>query len=1095
VGLLPAQPTVAAPPPETARLRGLLQIPRLARGGVALPDLLQAIARTTGEALGFRTVVAAVRRPAWDDFELVAAVGSPDVVLGATTRWAPGQALVEHAATALVVPMLASGDEIVGVLSLDEPVSEPPSGDELDLLLAVATYAGQAIEAAREAAEAARHREALEQLLRVSARLAASDGVDEVLQAVCDGIATALGFGLVVVELADREADRFVPRAASGLDLADGGIQLETPVESFELLFDPQFEREGCYLLTREQALARIGTEPSTFASTQNGRSREAWNRHWLLVPLHDPNGDRSGFVWVDEPEDRLVPSDHRLQALRAFAHQAEAALEAAVRLERERAADEDRRALIDASPVGFVALDAEGRVRAWNPAARRMYGYADAEVIGREPPWIREARLPVFRSNLAELLAGAGELEGFHTDLRADGTSIEVHANSALVRDKDGEPVGFIASMADITAERSAQEALRLSEERQRALISSSPTGIVSLDLQGRVQSWNPAAERMFGWAEAEVVGRPAPWVPEESWTQFERMLEVVAGGGALDGLEFERVRRDGSPIAIAVSAARIHDETGAVTGLIATVADVTERREGEEALRRTQELHRAIVENSSDLIALLSLEGETLFISPSFEPVLGWTPGELTGTPFGTHVHPEDAEAARAVVADAFAGGAPAPHLARVRHRDGHWVHLEGVSRPVNDEHGRPAMVLALARDVTERLRADEERARLEEELRQAQKMEAVGRLAGGIAHDFNNLLTAIGGYGELALARLPEDSPARSNVEEMRRAGERAAALTRQLLAFSRRQVLQPKVIDLNAVVSEVRALLERILGEDVDLRTRLAGDLGSTRADPGQIEQVIMNLAVNARDAMPRGGSLTIETSNVEVDAELAARHLGAEPGPYVLVSVADTGCGMDRETLERAFEPFFTTKPVGQGTGLGLATVYGIVQQTGGHIWAYSEPGRGSTFKLYLPRVWEEPAAAEETVPAPRVGGSETVLLVEDEEIVRSLVREMLEASGYCVLEAPHGAAAIALAEAHGDAIDVLLTDVVMPGVSGQELAAELGAIRPGLRVVFTSGYTEDAIANHGVLRPGTAFLEKPFTAAQLAQKLRSVLDG
>jgi CheY-like chemotaxis protein len=299
----------------------------------------------------------------------------------------------------------------------------------------------------------------------------------------------------------------------------------------------------------------------------------------------------------------------------------------------------------------------------------------------------------------------------------------------------------------------------------------------------------------------------------------------------------------------------------------------------------------------------------------------------------------------------------------------------------------------------------------------------------------------------------------------------------------------------VLDLNAVVAGVRDLLGRILGEDVELSTRLAGDLGATRADPGQIEQVIMNLAVNARDAMPRGGRLTIETANVEVDDELAARHVGAEPGSYVLVSVSDDGCGMDRETLERAFEPFFTTKPVGQGTGLGLATVYGIVQQTGGHIWAYSEPGRGSTFKLYLPRVWEEASAREEVARPARPGGSETVLLVEDEEIVRSLVREMLESSGYRVLEAPHGAAAIAIAETHGAAVDVLLTDVVMPGLSGQELAARLAGIRPGLRVVFTSGYTEDAIANHGVLSPGTAFLEKPFTAGQLAAKLRDVLDG
>ena len=382
-----------------------------------------------------------------------------------------------------------------------------------------------------------------------------------------------------------------------------------------------------------------------------------------------------------------------------------------------------------------------------------------------------------------------------------------------------------------------------------------------------------------------------------------------------------------------------------------------------------------------------------------------------------------------------------------------------------------------------------------RLAEHLRQIQKMEAVGRLAGGIAHDFNNLLTAIGGYGELALTRLPEDSPARSSVEEMRRAGHRAATLTRQLLAFSRRQVLQPDVIDLNAVVTDMRALLERVLGEDVRLQSRLAEDLGSTRADAGQIEQLIMNLAVNARDAMPRGGTLSITTENVEIDETFSGRHMGAEPGSYVLLAVNDTGRGMDRETLARAFEPFFTTKPVGEGTGLGLATVYGIVQQTGGHIWAYSEPGHGSSFKVYLPRVWEDVPVREEEPAQPATGGSETILLVEDEEIVRSLVREMLETVGYRVLEAPDGPAALELAAECGEPIDALVSDVVMPGLSGQELAAQLTAERPSLGVLFTSGYNEEAITNHGVLSPGSAFLEKPFSAEQLAKKLRGVLDG
>ena len=1098
MGILSAPPTASSAPPESIRLGLLLEIPRLAGGGLALPELLGEIVRRTAGTLGYETVVAALRRPAWDDFEIAAAHGCPEAetLVGRTVTWAPGEALVDSAGAALVLPMFGENDEVLGVLSLEGRLSDhPPGEDELDLLLAIAAYSGQAIASTRAAVEAASHREALEQLLRVSTQLAGSQEVDEVLQSVCDAIGSALGFGLVVVELADREADRYVPRAASGIDLSHGGIQVDASVAALDALLEPEFEREGCYLLTREEALARVATEPTSFRSTLNGVGAEAWNRHWLLVPLLDREGERTGFIWVDDPADRMIPSRARLQALRTFANHAGTALESAVQFAQLRAADEDRRAVIDASPVGFVALDRDRRVRALNPAAERMFGYTQEQVAGLEPLWIAEDEREDYRRRFDELLTGGGAVEAVYRDHRADGTAIDVHTTSALLRGPEGEVTGILAAIADITAERKATEALRLSEERQRALISSSPVAIIGLDARGLIESWNPAAERIFGWAAEEVLGRRPPFVTDERAHEFEALVERVLGGESLHSLELERVRRDGSRVRTSLSAAPIADANGKISGLISAIADVTELREQEDSLRKTQELYRLVVESSRDLILLLDLEGRIEYASPAQQAILGYADDEIVGMHALALVHPDDVEPVQTSIVSMLKGGAGGAYVARVRHRDGRWVDLEGIPAPVSGDDGRPTGILGFVRDVSDRRRAEDERARLEEELRQAQKLEAIGRLAGGIAHDFNNLLTAIGGYGELALARLPEDSPARGNVEEMRRAGERAAGLTRQLLAFSRRQVLQPKVIDLNGVVTDVRGLLERILGEDVELRTKLAADLGSTKADPGQIEQVIMNLAVNARDAMPRGGSLTIETANVELDGEFGARHLDAEPGSYVLVSVSDTGCGMDRETLERAFEPFFTTKPVGAGTGLGLATVYGIVQQTGGHIWAYSEPGHGSSFKVYLPRVWEQAEVREDAVRAARPGGSETILLVEDEEIVRSLVREMLETSGYRVLEAPHGAAAIALAEEYGESIDALLSDVVMPGLSGQELAARLSEIRPGLRIVFTSGYTEDAIANHGVLSPGTAFLEKPFTAAQLAQKLRDVLDS
>ncbi len=389
--------------------------------------------------------------------------------------------------------------------------------------------------------------------------------------------------------------------------------------------------------------------------------------------------------------------------------------------------------------------------------------------------------------------------------------------------------------------------------------------------------------------------------------------------------------------------------------------------------------------------------------------------------------------------------------------------------------------------------------ELSQLQDQLRQAQKMEAVGRLAGGIAHDFNNLLTAITGYGDLLMASLAPDDPRRADVEQIRKATDRAATLTKQLLAFGRRQVLQPRVLDLNAVVADMEKMLRRLIGEDIELVTVPGPGLWRVKADPGQLEQVLMNLAVNARDAMPHGGRLIIETANVELDEAYARRHVAVRPGPYVLLAVSDTGCGMDAETLGHVFEPFFTTKEPGKGTGLGLATVYGIVKQSGGNIWVYSEPGRGTTFKIYLPRV-DAPleaagAAAAAASAAGPAGGRETLLLVEDDDGVRVLAREVLRRKGYRVLEARDGREALRRSETHDGPIALVVTDLVMPGLGGREVFARLAVRRPDLRVLYTSGYTDAAIFRQSVFEPGTAFISKPFTPDALARRVREVLDA
>lgn len=426
------------------------------------------------------------------------------------------------------------------------------------------------------------------------------------------------------------------------------------------------------------------------------------------------------------------------------------------------------------------------------------------------------------------------------------------------------------------------------------------------------------------------------------------------------------------------------------------------------------------------------------------------------------------------------------PPGRIWRHRTKSGRQIEIETAVHEI--EYGGRKAALAVLMDVTGR-------RQLEEQLRQSQKMEAVGMLAGGVAHDFNNLLTIIAGYTQLILNNLGPHDPNRHSAEQIMKAGERAAALTRQLLAFSRRQVLQPKVLDLNVLVKSLTAMLQRLIGEDIDLRLLPGADLGRVSADPGQLEQVIMNLVVNARDAMPKGGVLTIETRNVEFDEQYAAGHLNVKPGPHVLLAVSDTGQGMDEATRERLFEPFFTTKTVGKGTGLGLSTVFGIVRQSGGSVEVYSEPTRGTSVKVYLPRM-DQPISIEIEEAKRKVArGTETILLVEDDEMVRNLVRETLEREGYQLLDAAEPVAALRIAGNYKGTIQLLITDVVMPKNSGRDLAEQLIRQRPDLKVLYMSGYADNTIVGSGLLEQEVAFLQKPFTPGALAQKVREVLEG
>jgi PAS domain S-box-containing protein len=550
--------------------------------------------------------------------------------------------------------------------------------------------------------------------------------------------------------------------------------------------------------------------------------------------------------------------------------------------------------------------------------------------------------------------------------------------------------------------------------------------------------------------------------------------------GGTAL------HVKKDGTLIEVETSGHSV--EIDGRPARIAILNDVTHRNRAAEALKQSEEKYRRLLSEAPIGVTLTENSGRFIVANPAFASMLGYDSVDalLTVKVHDLYANRDQAEALKEQFEKSHRVTRQEIQLVR---RDGGLITTRFTGRLVMNDTLGEALIEAVWEDVTEQLR-------IERQFHQAQKMEAIGLLAGGVAHDFNNLLTIIISSSDLLRSELPGGSTHIADVEAIRNAGKSAAALTRQLLAFSRQQVLQPRVMQLNELVTNTSALLQRLLSDSVELVTSLHVEAGSVKVDPGQIEQVIMNLAVNAQDAMPNGGRLLIESKNVEFDEPIHQSNGSLPAGRYVTLTVTDTGVGMNAATQARVFEPFFTTKKVGEGTGLGLATVYGIVRQSGGHISVYSEPGAGTTFKIYFPRVDETAAVGDNgSAPSSIVTGSETVLVVEDSGPVRAIIQQVLKRCGYTVLEATDGESALTLGERHDGPIHLLLTDVVMPRMGGRTLAQQFHKVRPNTRVLFVSGYTDDAIAQHGVLDPGVEYLEKPFTPDTLAKKVRRVLDA
>ncbi|MBI2423008.1 MAG: PAS domain S-box protein [Candidatus Hydrogenedentes bacterium] len=765
----------------------------------------------------------------------------------------------------------------------------------------------------------------------------------------------------------------------------------------------------------------------------------------------------------------------------------------------RKRAGDTLRiqSAALEAAANAIVITNLNGEIEWVNPAFTACTGYSAEEAIGKNPrELVYSGRHDaLFYKNMWDTILGGQVWRGELINRKKDGSLYNEEQTITPLRDATGQIIRFIAIKQDVTARKAAEAAQFESEARFRGAFDHGAIGMALFSLEGKWLDVNPALCRMLGYSMEELLATTIRDIiyKDDLEASLKRLDAALAGQSGAYLIDNRYCHKSGSIVWALVAIAIVRDKAGAPVHFVAQVQDITERKNAEAALRDTQERLERAVQASNVGLWDWNLHTGQIYHSPEWKWQLGYRPDELEDSLFlwEQALHPEDRS--RALDAVQAYIERPAGLLIqefRLRHKDGsyRWILSQGTLQC--DEQGLPFRLLGTHLDISER-------KQLEEQFLQSQKLESVGRLAGGVAHDFNNLLSVINGYAGMAAEFADGNAQLRAHLNEILRAGEKAALLTSQLLAFSRKQVLKPCVLDLNALIRESESMLKRLIGEDIDFVAIQEEELGRVKADPVQLHQVLMNLCINARDAMPHGGKLTIETRNVDLDEDYSERHVSVKPGSYVMISVTDNGQGMDRETQERLFEPFFTTKEVGKGTGLGLATVYGIVKQSNGNIWVYSEPDMGTSFKIYLPRV-QAPLDSLHTPATPATSaverGSETILVVEDNEAVLQLARTILSRLGYKILIAADGQEALRLMANSRGAVDLLITDMVMPGMNGHELAGALLEQRPQLQVLYMSGYTDGAITHQGELQEGADFIGKPFSAAALSLKVRQILD-
>ncbi len=756
------------------------------------------------------------------------------------------------------------------------------------------------------------------------------------------------------------------------------------------------------------------------------------------------------------------------------------------------------------------------------SPASARVTGYPNEEmVMMKAQDLLSPASFELAAQILDEELAVENSGQPFDPHRsrtlelevrRKDGEHIWVEVNTKFNRDADGNPTKVLVVGRDITERKQAEEALEESEKRYRMIVENMQDIIWTMDLNFNYAYRSPSNIQITGHTPheiSEILPRDL-LTPESSARVGQALTEELEnefGPNPVDPhrsrtLELEAYHKDGGTVWIEVTATFLRDDEGNPVEILLVARDMTDRKRIAGELEASEQRYRMIVENMSDVIMVMGLDFTEQYRSPSAAHLTGYTLEELSAIPTQEQVTPESYALVEQILMEQLEKESDPDavdlHWSRtleveLYHKDGGTVWVEETATFLRDADGRPEAIVLAIRNITERKQAEEEKERLEGQLIQSQKMETVGRLAGGVAHDFNNMLSVILGYVDLAKLRLVKEHPVLKDINEIEKAAVRSRDITSQLLAFSRKQIITPTVVNLNDLVVNTEKALSPLIGEDIHLKVRIEEEPWMIKVDPSQIEQILINLAVNARDAMPHGGKLTIETRNVTIDEFYCRGHLDFTPGDYVQLSVSDNGTGMDRETMGHIFEPFFTTKEMGKGTGLGMATVYGIVRQNRGVINTYSEPGHGTIFKVYLPRTTEEREVWKETDEKSITAEGGTILLVEDDPMVLEITRGMLESIGYNVIAADTSQDAMNLCRKDDTPFSLVITDVVMPAMSGKELIDEIKKVRPGIKVLFMSGYTADAIANHGILEEGIQFLQKPFGLKELARKVREVM--